>query len=509
MIPSTKALTTPTRPPEAGRTYGSHVAKRTPFLPGMEPLEKPRGLLASSEVYRTALYEKYADKIVVNPQLNRALVSYQGNKTTNFHRWLKYKEAFSSSLVLHLLQRFQGRTVSGGRVLDPFAGIGTTLTTAAEFGWQATGIELLPIGPAAVRARIAAELVNIELFEAVLERLNNCPFTRYISTNYRFPHLAITRNAFPKETEEAIGAYLAFVSRIREKRVRYLFWFACLSTLEQVSYTRKDGQYLRWDFRAGRNIQSKFNKGTIPDFRTAIIRKLELMLLDLKRRSSTKLSRRIRVIEGSCLTELTRIPDTSFELIITSPPYCNRYDYTRTYALELALMDKNEEEIKSLRQALLSCTVENKSKRDLLADCYRSMKRDAFYTAAVRAFHKQEALHEILRLLYQAKQSGELNNNNVPSMVENYFFEMNLVVHELARVLVPGGHILMVNDNVQYNGEEVPVDFILSDLAVCAGLRVDQIWVLPRGKGNSSQQMGAYGRKEIRKCLYVWSRPVE
>ena len=92
-------------------------------------------------------------------------------------------------------------------------------------------------------------------------------------------------------------------------------------------------------------------------------------------------------------------------------------------------------------------------------------------------------------------------------MVENYFFEMSFVIHEFARVLAPGGHVVMVNDNVQYVGEEAPVDLILSDFAAGAGLRVDRIWVLPKGKGNSSQQMGLHGRNEIRKCVYVWSKP--
>ena len=64
----------------------------------------------------------------------------------------------------------------------------------------------------------------------------------------------------------------------------------------------------------------------------------------------------------------------------------------------------------------------------------------------------------------------------------------------------------MVNDNVQYGGEEVPVDLILSDMAADAGFETECIWVLPRGKGNSSQQMGAHGRNELRKCVYLWRR---
>jgi len=65
----------------------------------------------------------------------------------------------------------------------------------------------------------------------------------------------------------------------------------------------------------------------------------------------------------------------------------------------------------------------------------------------------------------------------------------------------------MVNDNVRYHGEEVPVDLILSDFAESAGLAVEKIWVLPRGKGNSSQQMGRWGRQELRKCVYLWKKP--
>jgi len=140
---------------------------------------------------------------------------------------------------------------------------------------------------------------------------------------------------------------------------------------------------------------------------------------------------------------------------------------------------------------------------------YRTRGREERYLEAVESFEKQHALREVLDLLYRSARSGGLNNPNIPNLVENYFFEMNIVVRELFRVLAPGGSVVMVNDNVRYNGEEIPVDLILSDLAASAGFSVDRIWVLPRGKGNSSQQMGVYGRTELRKCVYVWSRPMK
>ncbi|MEK6652795.1 MAG: site-specific DNA-methyltransferase [Nitrospirota bacterium] len=455
---------------------------------------------------RDLLYSHYADKLTINQDLSRQLVSYQADKKIPLYRWMKYKEAFSSELVGFFLNRFGACNGKMPQILDPFAGTGTTLTATAQKGWKATGIELLPVGVAAMKARMKAAKINLVAFEKQIKRLEHFPLNSFIS-GFRFSHLRITEKAFPAAAEKAISAYMGFLNEIDDRDVRYLFWFACLSILEDISYTRKDGQYLRWDNRAARRLKSEFNKGDILGFRPAIIGKLNRMYEDIKNKNGGANSRNIRLIEGSCLKEIPRLQKSSFDLIMTSPPYCNRYDYTRTYALELAFIGYDEDALKQLRQTLLSATVENKSKRNILLKDYFANGRANTFTAALKVFNEQEALHEVLGILHRAKENDELNNNNIPDMVENYFFEINLVIRELSRVLAPGGRIVMVNDNVRYHGEEIPVDLILSDFAEKAGLFVEHIWVLPRGKGNSSQQMGIYGRNELRKGVYVWSKP--
>ncbi len=462
---------------------------------------------------RDALFERYADKLKVIPALTRSLVSNQANKNAPFYRWFKYREGFSSELVRHFLSHFKPQPESVSvtatpRVLDPFAGAGTTLTTATKNGWQATGIELLPIGATAIRARLLADTVDVAAFEREMKRLAEYQLEACDTHTYRFPHIRITAQAFTEATETALAAYQVFLTTIKSENVRELFHFACLAVLEDVSYTRKDGQYLRWDNRSGRILKATFNKGEIYEFRLAITRQLELMLEDIHQRGQGAFAHNARLIEGSCLAELPRLEDESFDLVITSPPYCNRYDYTRTYALELAFLGHSEEDVKRLRQTLVSATVENKSKRAWLSESYEARGTCELFNAAVSSFDGCLALQEVLRLLYAARDRHELNNRNIPNLVENYFFEMSFVVHELARTLAPRGHVIMVNDNVQYIGEEVPVDLILSDFAERAGLSVENIWVLPKGKGNSSQQMGIHGRRELRKCVYVWSKPV-
>jgi DNA modification methylase len=455
---------------------------------------------------RDELYKKFSDKLILNPALNRSRVSFQDNKKEPFYRWLKFKEGFSSSLVKYFLHHVDRRR-KPLRVLDPFAGSGTTLTTSINQGHHAMGIELLPVGIAAMRARLIADSVDTSKFEHNFERLNVTGFDSLPKGDYSFPHLRITEGAFNNETESAISKYMSFIDSIDDEDVRYLFWFACISILEAVSYTSKDGQYLRWDYRSSRPLKSKYIKKDILPFQHAIHEKLQIMLNDLRKRNNGTFTKHVHIIEGSCLDELANLPNDCFDLVVTSPPYCNRYDYTRTYALELAFLGYDEEQVKTLRQTLLSSTVENKTKKHQLYAKYSGLGKHDFYGEILESFQKQEALHEILDILHLARIEGRLNNNNIPNMVENYFFEMNIVIHELSRILSKQGRVYMVNDNVQYLGEEVPVDLILSDFAQRAGMDIEFIWVLPKGKGNSSQQMGQYGRNEIRKCVYVWSKP--
>jgi len=89
-------------------------------------------------------------KRIVQPSLTRALVSFQANKTRPVYRWYKFKEGFSAALVEHLFARY---TVTGGRILDPFAGSGTALFAASARGIHADGIELLPIGQQIIAAK--------------------------------------------------------------------------------------------------------------------------------------------------------------------------------------------------------------------------------------------------------------------------------------------------------------------------------------------------------------------
>lgn len=466
-------------------------------------------ILEHIDIEDKKLHKEFAEKLKINYDLDRTLVSFQANKAKNGNRWFKYKEGFSYDLVRYILDKIK---ILSGCILDPFAGSGATLFTASDFGIDSIGIELLLSSAEIIEVRNIIRNADPRNMMTEIRQFKESKIWQRTGKSESFKHLRITGGAFPKKTEEELSHYIYEVKNIKDDNIKRVLLFAALCILENVSYTRKDGQYLRWDYRSGRNAGKKqFNKGNIKEFTTAICEKIDEIAGDMCENqlqppgflAGTKKGK-IELIRGSCLDILPSMRDNYFDGLITSPPYCNRYDYTRTYALELAMLGITEDEIRNLRQRMMSCTVENREKEGLGANI-----EQARYKESINAFESQKLLSLIISYLDKCRDEGLLNNAGIARMVRNYFKELTVVIFECARLLKPGARFVMVNDNVRYQGVHIPVDLIISEIAQKAGFNVEEIWVLPIGKGNSSQQMRVYGREELRKCVYIWRNQKE
>jgi len=466
-----------------------------------------------SQSEREKLFDRLADRLETAYNLNRKVVSFQANKDEPIYRWFKYKEGFSSTLVKYFLSEYAPKA---GKVLDPFAGAGTTLFAGQELGWESYGIELLPVGAFVMQTRQALNEIDVEQLRNTSKKVWS-EITKLKDYQKHINHISITKDAFSDETEEYLNKYLTYASKIKDKHIQTILRFAAFTVLEEISFTRKDGQYLRWDYRSKRDLSGKpFDKGKILTFEEAVKSKLNQIIQDLSPNQTTSLFEQfdnteadkqpVNIIEGSCLEQLPKLKSNYFDFIITSPPYCNRYDYTRTYALELVYLGYDTDQVRNLRQTMLSCTVENKEKVEYLEQFYASINQSETFESVLEAYNNSEAMTEVNSILGDLNKLGKLNNNNIARMVKNYFLELCFVIYEMARVTKSGGYCVMVNDNVRYGGEEIPVDLILSEFAENFDFNINKIFVLPKGKGNSSQQMGNYGRTEVRKCVYLWQK---
>jgi len=492
------------------------------FLPDAE--RDPRDLMRDAfshdgvcpQVARVALEEHYGHLLEETDEFDRRLVSFQANKTEILHSWIKYREGFSASLVEILIEKFD--IGLGDTILDPFAGACTTLLVAQMLGINSVGIELLPHCHLAWEAKSRAfdyDLGELRHISKLAKRVTPSP------TREQFPHVTITRTAFPDQAEQDLMACKRWVESLDvSEDAKILCRMVLVSILERISYTRKDGQFLRWDERAQKMVERNakrmaqgkkpfrgIHKSKLPSAKKAFTEALDKIIADVARlqREPPQESRQ-QLIAGNTLYVLPEMEANRFAVVITSPPYANRYDYTRTYALELAYLGVGEE-IFDLRQGQLSCTVENKPKLDELEAFYRSIDQHNRYVRIADIAQSNKALIEVNAALQTRNERGEINNTGVLTMIAQYFTELTFVFAELHRVCRRGARIVFVNDNVRYAGEVIPVDTLTTNLAEQVGFEPVQIYVLPQRKGNSSQQMGRYGRTALRKSITVWRKP--
>lgn len=464
---------------------------------------------------RIALEDCYKSLLEETDKFSRRTVSFQANKIETLHNWFKYREGFSAELVGILLNEFRVNHIH--TILDPFAGSCTTLLEAKLNGINAVGIELLPHCHLAweVKSKVFDYAVDELCFVRDLIRKIEPPITPN-----PFPHLSITEGAFPLDIERAIVDYrLWFDSIDISNATKTVCCAALMSILEEVSYTRKDGQYLRWDGRAekvvlrnetrvssGKEPVIGIDKGTLPTVKQALLLKFDTIIRDVYTlQQQPPPTSHQQLIKGNSLYVLPQMEADQFNAVITSPPYANRYDYTRTYALELAYLNVNND-IFGLRQGLLSCTVENHSKTSDLGRYYQSLGRSNDYKRVVEIVKNNAALNEVNLALAVRNSRGEINNRGVLKMIEQYFSELTFIYGELYRVCRSGAYVAFVNDNVRYAGEAIPVDLISTNLAEQIGFTPVKVYVLPQRKGNSSQQMGKFGRQELRKSITIWKK---
>jgi len=434
--------------------------------PGLTRPARAEEPAPSDNSERQRLERLYAGRLIQRLDLRR-LVTYVLNKPLPVYNWFKYKEGFSRELVFRLLEKLG--VGKSDIVLDPFAGCGTTLLACKEYGRTAIGLDILPIAAYVAGIKLR-DWPDLDLLVRAVDDLLSRP-TR--PPRSHFPALRIVDLAFDPGTRDDLLFFREEIDTFAEP-VRDFLMLGLLSILEGVSRTSKDGQFLRLVERA------------IPPVRDALREQLMTMIVDL--------SRQRRVLFQGCPGKATMLEGDARDIrlpkrylghiaaVITSPPYLNRYDYSRTYALELCLLCvKTADDMRSIRHSLLRSHIEVKE-------------------LPGREVHLP-GLDEILSALRQKS----LNNQRIPIMIQGYFEDMDLVIRSMATCLRPGGRVALVVANAQFAGESVPTDLLLCELAARHGLETEEVWVT-RYKGNSSQQMAVYGRRPVRESIVFWRK---
>ena len=278
--------------------------------------------------------------------------AFAGNRDRALHRWVPWIAGFSGSFVAGVLDAVR-RPRRRLQVLDPFAGVGTTLVEALAQGDDAIGYEINPFAALACRVKIAAarsagsglDAVSARLEEyAAAESWLNAPATAHAPAGFRsrVPF-------FSPAIERQVLAYLDFAANERSAWVREVLRVALGAVM--VSFSN-------YTYEPSLGTRAGAGKPAVEhaDVFGVLRRKLQAMRDDLvtfrSRVAQHDPRPRAAVHAASFLEHAHRTAPSSVDVLITSPPYLNNYHYvrnTRPHLFWLGMV-RQAGELKALEQ---------------------------------------------------------------------------------------------------------------------------------------------------------------
>ena len=157
--------------------------------------------------------------------------------------------------------------------------------------------------------------------------------------------------------------------------------------------------------------------------------------------------RRQRVIEGDALEAIGPLGAGSFDSVIFSPPYANRFDYFESQKVELwfgGFVDSYD--------AMLALR-----KRSLRSHLGAALDGPVLL------------LPELEDLIGRMDPRSSAVRMRVPALLRGYFSDMAAVLRRCYRALGPGGRCFVVVGNSAYGGVIIPTDSLTARLGLAAG----------------------------------------
>ena len=393
----------------------------------------------------------------------RHWVTPRGAKEKAVHRWYLFPHSFTDDLV-HALINEWGLN-DGDKILDPFAGAGTTLLAAKEMGIPSNGYDLSPLAVLASNTKIAT--FSRQRLEAVWQTLERTLMGNSTTPMGRaYPELI--HKALPEGRLEALDAVATGIENIDcSSSERDFFRLALLSIIPHISHAVANGGWLRW-----------LNQGAGAENVTIFFKQqVEMMLSDVSETAHQGDGYwEARVADARVMPT----SDAEYSAVITSPPYPNRHDYTRIFGVELMFAFHDWEANRTLRYQTFHSHPEARPNRP-----------------SAEKYKPPEALEDSVR---------DLSDKRMKRMLNGYFLDMYLCLCEVARVCRKGARAAFVVGNTQYDGTAILVDEFTAEIGERAGLTCKEIRAV-RWRGNSAQQMGKYGRTAARESVVMFEKP--
>lgn len=264
------------------------------------------------------------------------------------HDWYRFVLSFPPHLVSDYIDRFGLNENS--RVLDPFCGTGTTIVECKKQGVEAIGIESHPMLHFAGKVKTNWSLDSKKLLEhahkiafSAAQKFSKCKNTRACFVLSEDKIKLLLKDSI---SEIPLQKTLALIETINESGSNIFQAHEKLALAKALVFSISN---LRFGPEVG--VGKPKNDALVTDI---WLKEVEAIARDLESlQTSENISSKILHADSRAPQELLELE--SIDACITSPPYPNEKDYTRTTRLETVLLGfvNDKSELQLLKKGLL------------------------------------------------------------------------------------------------------------------------------------------------------------
>ena len=387
-----------------------------------------------------------------------SIMVFDKNKDVLVHRWYPFVEGYSKEFIEDILQELPSTPQCA---LEPFCGSGTTPVELQNHNIRCYSFGVSPFMHLLAKVKL----------ERTYDEKTLASFRSKVAKSLSMPRLDIRElesvpfgdtvvrkeglkkwNFHDTTLDGILDIRHAIHTEVDDKRYKDLFIIALSSIILDMSNLFRNGKCLSyrtgWETRV--HSREEVHQYFLNKIDTVIAEDIRIISSQPYAESNSDIC-----WLGDVRKTIDKVSDNSIDLIITSPPYLNSRDYTDIYMLELKVLQlvNGYEDLRNLRKNTLRSHVQVKYGVVNPIDNLR-----------------------LRQCLCDMKSSDAKSwNADILNMVCGYFEDIQQLFLAFARKMRKGGIIYFNVANSAYFGVEIPVDYIIGDIAEDCGFTVREI----------------------------------
>ena len=387
--------------------------------------------------------------------------AFTENRDKPLHRWVPWIAGFSGSFVNEVLDRVADRREP--TVLDPFAGVGTTLVEGMKRGFNVVGFEINPYAALACRVKMASRHSDVgqlrERSAALCRFIAESPKTGGVYPSAHRPGAFVSRVPFfSPRIEPQVLLALEFIAGESESVVADFLRVALGATMVGVSNYSYEPSLSRREVAGKSDILDADLAGILGG-------KLGEMCDDvewLQKRASTGAGESGAVVwPESYLSCWNRVPARSVDVLVTSPPYLNNYHYIRNTRPQLYW---------------LGLVAGNGDLRGIEQDSFGKFWQTVRSGPPVDLGFSYPVLEETIgRVGALHPEKGAYGGQGWANYAATYFNDCQRFCEATLKVMKPGGLVVVVIGNNILQGIELRTDEFFAGIAEKSGFVVAEM----------------------------------